>query len=124
MAKYALVVMSEPGEANPAGQGRMIHALSAARDLKVAGHEVKLWLDGIGVTWLAAFDGRTDPFTQHYGPLFDQLRGDIGACEFCTSKRFGAASSARKLGIAVAGGTEEHHSVGSLVTDGYQVLTF
>jgi hypothetical protein len=124
MGKYALVVMSEPGEANPGGQGRMIHAMSAVRDLKAAGHEVKLWLEGVGVTWLSAFDGRTDPFTQHYGQLFDTLRGDVAACEFCTSKRFGASASASRLGATLEGGSQDHHSVASLLAGGYQVLTF
>jgi hypothetical protein len=33
VAKYAIVVMSEHSEGNPGGQARLLHALSAARDL-------------------------------------------------------------------------------------------
>ena len=72
MAKYAIVVMSEHSEGSPGGQGRMIHALSAAKALKNAGEDVTIWFHGLGVTWLSAFDARYDAFTRHYGPLFDE----------------------------------------------------
>ena len=84
MAKYAVVVMSEHGEANPGGPGRMVHALSAVKAFKEAGDEVTLWFHGIGVTWLAAFDSRYDQFTRNYGGLFDEVKDAIGgACDFC-----------------------------------------
>ena len=125
VAKYAIVVMSETGEANPGGQGRMVHAMTTARDLKAARQDVSLWFDGIGVTWLNAFNARTEPFTQHYGPLFDEVRPLIGgSCEFCTKMRFGAGPSADRLGVRTVGGTTDHRSVASLLSDGHQVLIF
>jgi hypothetical protein len=125
VAKHAIVVMSEPGEANPGGQGRMVHAMTTVRDLKAAGQDVSLWFHGIGVTWLSAFDARTDPFTQHYGSLFDEVRPLIaGSCEFCTKMRFGAGPSADRLGVRTVGGTKDHHSVASLLSEGHQVLIF
>jgi RNA polymerase sigma-70 factor, ECF subfamily len=68
MSKYAVVVMSEHGEGNPGGQGRMVHALSTVKELIDAGEEVSLWFHGIGVGWLSALDARYDAFTRHYGP--------------------------------------------------------
>ena len=111
MAKYAVVVMSEHGEANPGGQGRMVHALSAVKAFKEAGDEVTLWFHGIGVTWLAAFDSRYDQFTRNYGGLFDEVKDVIGgACDFCVRKRFGVAESTERLGVPVVAGTVEHHT--------------
>ncbi len=125
MAKYALVVMSEPREAHPGGQGRMVHALTAARDLKNAGEEVSLWFHGIGVTWLTAFDLRDDRYTQHYGQLFDEVKDIVGGtCDFCTSRRFAASEGAEHLGVPLVGGDGEHHTVAALILDGWQVLTF
>jgi len=125
MAKHALVVMSESGEANPAGQARMLHALKAAKELKDAGQDVTLWFHGIGVIWLAAFAARDDPFTRNYGPLFDELRDNLGgACEFCAAKRFGSAAGAETLGVRVAGGPDEHHTVAPLLMEGFQVVVF
>lgn len=125
MARYAVVVMSEHSEANPGGQGRMVHALSAVKAFKEAGEEVTLWFHGIGVTWLAAFDSRYDQFTRHYGGLFDEVKDAIGgACDFCTRTRFGAAESTERLGVPVVGGDGQHHTVAALVRDGWQVFTF
>jgi hypothetical protein len=124
MAKYAIVVMSEPGEDHPGGQGRMLHAMTAAQELRAAGADVTLWLHGIGVTWLTAFDEQKDKFTQVYRPLFDEIRDLIsGSCEFCTVTRFGAGASATKLGIPVLGGAGSHHTVAPLLAQGYEVVT-
>ena len=125
MARYAVVVMSEHGEGNPGGQGRMVHALSTVKALQDAGADVSLWFHGIGVTWLAAFDARYDAFTRHYGPLFDEVHSSIGgACDFCTNKRFGVGESAGRLRVPTVGGESEHHTIAALALDGWQVLTF
>lgn len=125
MAKYAIVVMSEHSEGNPGGQGRMLHALSAAKDFADAGEEVGIWFHGVGVTWLAAFDARYDQFTRNYAPLFDAVLPNIaGACDFCARTRFGAAQAAEHLGVPMVGGDGQHHTVAALAADGYQVFIF
>jgi hypothetical protein len=125
MAKYAIVVMSEHSEGNPGGQARLLHALSAARDLADAGEEVGIWFHGVGVTWLAAFNAQYDQFTRNYTSLFDSVRDSIaGACDFCACTRFGAAEAAEQLGVPIVGGSGRHHTVAALVADGYQVITF
>jgi hypothetical protein len=125
MAKYAIVVMSEHSEGNPGGQGRMVHALSAAKAFRDAGEDVTIWFHGVGVTWLSAFDARYDAFTTHYGALFDDVRDLIGgACNFCATKRFGSAESAGRLGIPIVGADGEHHTVADLAIEGRQVITF
>jgi hypothetical protein len=117
--------MSEHSEGNPGGQGRMIHALSAAKTFKEAGEDVTLWFHGVGVTWLSAFDARYDAFTRHYGPLFDELRDTFGGtCKFCTVTRFGSSDSAERLGVPIVGPDGGHHTVADLVVDGRQVITF
>ena len=125
MARYAIVVLSESGEDHPGGQGRMLHALYGARELRDAGEDVTVWFHGIGVTWLTAFDEQPDRFTQVYRPLFDEVRDLIsGACEFCAVTRFGAGPSATKLGVPVLRGAGDHHTVATLIAEGYQVITF
>ena len=125
MEKYALVVMSETGEAHPGGQGRMLHALKAAEDFKSVGVPVNMFFHGIGVTWVTAFDGRADRFTQAYGPLFDNVRDTIGgACHFCAATRFDASESAARLGVPLLGEPGEHHTVAALVADGFRPIVF
>jgi len=125
MDKYALVVMSEHGEQNPGGQGRMLHALEAAREFKAAGVHAELFFHGIGVQWLTAFATPSDRYTEVYGPLFEEVRDMIaGACNFCAAKRFGAAEAAAGLGVPLLGGEGEHHTVAHLVADGYHPTVF
>ena len=125
MAKYALVVMSEQGEEHPGGQGRMLHAMSAAKAFKDAGEDVTIWFHGIGVGWLTAFSESNDRFTQHYGTLFADVSNLIGgACDFCTTRRFDATKGAEQLGVPIVGGDGEHHTVAELAAAGYSIISF
>ena len=125
MTKYAIVVMSQPCDDHPDGQGRMLHAMHAARELRATGADVRVWFHGIGVTWLTAFDQQPDRFTQVYRPLFDEIRDLIaGACAFCAATRFGAEPSARKLGIPMLGSSSDHHTIAPLLAQGFEVVTF
>ena len=124
-AKYAPVVMCETGEAHPGGQGRLLHAVKAAKEFEDAGIPVNIFFHGIGVQWLEAFDGRADKFTQVYGPLFDEVRETIaGACDFCAAKRFGAGEAAGRLGVPLLGQPGDHHTVAALIAEGYQPINF
>jgi hypothetical protein len=124
MPGHVIVVMSPPGEANPGDQGRMVHAMTLARDLRAAGQQVSVYFHGIGARWLAAMADRNDPFTRHYGTLFDQISDVAAGCEFCVAKRFGAADGASKLGINLVGGPEDHHSAAAELIEGDQLHTF
>ncbi len=123
MSKHALVVMAASD--TPEGRGRMNHALRATKSLADSGEEVALYFHGIGVTWMDAFAKREDRFTQNYGPLFDEVKARIGgACDFCAATRFEVDAAAAGLGVALLGGSGEHHSVADLIGDGWTVVTF
>lgn len=123
--KYGLIVMSETGEAHPGGQGRMLHAMKTAKELRAAGVPCQIFFHGIGVQWITAFEERADKFTQNYGPLFDEVRDLIaGACHFCAATRFGAGAAAQRLGIPLVGQPGDHHTAAMLITAGYQPLIF
>jgi hypothetical protein len=123
--KYGLIVMSENGEAYPGGQGRMVHALRAAKEFKAAGVPCRIYFHGIGVLWLNAFESRSDKFTQHYGSLFDEVRNTIaGACHFCAATRFGAGEAAERLGVPLVGDPGDHHTVAAVIAEGYQPIIF
>lgn len=123
MGQYAIIIMASSD--TPEGRGRMIHALTAAEDLKADDHVVKLLFEGIGVTWLSAFHTRDHPFTENYGSRFDALKADMmGACNFCASGRFDAGDAVAALGINLLGEEGGHYSLGGLASEGYQFLTF
>ncbi len=107
------------------GRGRMVHAMTAAKELQEAGEDVKVLFEGIGVTWLTAFHTKDHPFTQNYAPVFDGIKDNImGACNFCTTGRFEAADGAEALGVPLLGEDGGHFSIGNLIADGYQIINY
>ena len=126
MGKHAIVIMSAPGEANPGDQGRMVHGMTLARDLRDAGEEVRVQFHGIGARWMASMAVRNDAFGERYGKLFDEIKETIdGCCDFCVTKRFGAGESAKEIGVeTLSTDSHDHHTVAALILDGYQVYNF
>lgn len=123
MSRVAIVVLTD--SETPEGRGRVLHALYAAKELQDAGQEVKIVFEGAGVTWLSHFHKREDRFTQAFAELFDEVRGAIlGASNYAASKRFAAADDAAALGVPLLGSEGGHFSVGTLVQEGYQVITY
>lgn len=123
MAKIAIVVLSSTEV--PESHGRLIHALQDGKALKDGGHDVKLVFEGIGVMWLQAFHIREHPVTKGYSAEFDALRPNIlGACDFCTTKRFQIQAEVNALGIPLLGGDGHHFNVSGLVAEGYQVMNY
>ncbi len=119
----ALVMMTDPG--SPEANGRMVHLLTTAADLRDAGDEAAVYLHGAGVNWAAAFAAREDRFTQHYGDLFDDVKPLIaGACNFCANVRFGQAEALAQLGIGTVGEDGGHHTVADIVVRGDRLVTF
>ena len=122
-ANHTIAVLAP--EETPEGRGRIIHALTTARDLIEAEADVEIFFEGIGVTCLTAFHKRDNPFTQAYGELFDEVRPSMaGTCDFCTRRRFGAEEGAAALGIPIIGGEDRHHSLAPLLDAGTQLHTF
>jgi hypothetical protein len=48
----------------------------------------------------------------------------MGACHFCTAGRFEVLEHVEALGIPLLTEESTHFSVGSLISEGYQVITF
>jgi predicted peroxiredoxin len=120
---HAIVIMAP--EETPEGRGRIIHALHTARDLAANNEDVGVFFEGIGVTCLTAFAERANPFTENYGPLFDEVKPLVrGACDFCARRRFNAADAANSLDIDLIGGVDQHHSLADLIAESWVVTTF
>ena len=123
MSKTATIVLAN--SSNPEGHSRMIHAVQAAKELKSAGQDVKILFEGTGVQWLDAFHRGSDLVAQAHGLVFEEFKDLIeGACNSCATHRFNVSDSVKALGIDLLGPEGEHYSLGGLVADGYQVITF
>jgi hypothetical protein len=123
MSKIAIIILAD--SETPEGRGRMAHAMTTAKELGDSENGVRILFEGVGVTWLKAFHLAEHPFTQHYAPMFEEIKDNImGACHFCTAGRFEVLEHVEALGIPLLTEESTHFSVGSLISEGYQVITF
>ena len=51
MAKFAVILLAQPGD-----MSRAVHGLLYSKDLREAGHQVQLIFDGAGTTWVREFE--------------------------------------------------------------------
>lgn len=118
----ALVMMTDPG--NPEANGRMVHLLTSAAQLRDAGQDVAIYLHGASVNWATAFVEQADPFTQHYAEKFEDVKPLIaGACNFCANQRFGQGDALAELGIRILGPEGDHHTLADVILSGDQLVT-
>lgn len=118
-----VVGVFNPGE-SPADNGRMVHALKLAAKLDEAGASVLLMFEGKAVQWISRFVNRTEdshPFDKRYGPVFDQLRSKVRACNMCC-KRFDQLDAVNAAGIPILGEGQDHVDIAQYVLDGYQII--
>ncbi len=120
-----IIVANHPRE-TPEHNGRMVHSIHLARDLVRAGAEVRFVHCGRGVEWLDQWVNRNDdshPFLKNYGPVFDEVRHTVEACNMCC-KRFNQSEAVLAAGIPVVGEGREHHTLAAEVLDGWQIVSF
>lgn len=118
MAKAAVIILA--GNDTHADKGRLVNGLQTAREFKqTPGDEVRLIFDGAGTEWIPVLE---DPDNQLHG-LYASLREDAGVCDYCA----GAFHVEDAVADADVITLDEHHghpSIRSLVSEGYDVITF
>ncbi len=118
MNKVAIVVLSEAG--GHEALGRVVNALEFAKELQDHKDDVKIVFDGAGTTWIPKLED--EAHDAH--PLYSAVKGSIhGVCKFC-SKAFGVINEVRKSDVDLLDDYDDHPSIRSFITDGYQVVTF
>jgi hypothetical protein len=118
MTKAAMVVLADTGSAE--GLGRVVNALTTAKELKEAGDEATVIFDGAGTKWVAKLS-KPD---HKYSGLFQEVRDVIGgACAYC-SRAYGVRDEVEGSGVQLLSEFEGHPSIRSLIADGYHVVTF
>lgn len=116
--KAAIVILADTETKE--SLGRAVNALTAAKEFKDAGDEVRVIFDGAGVKWPAAF-AKPD---QKYRELFESVRDKVtGVCEYCAGA-VGVADRIREAEVPFAGEHDGHPSFRQLVRDGFQIITF
>jgi hypothetical protein len=102
MTKAAIVVLADtetPGEL-----GRVVNALTTAKEFKETGDEVAIVFDGAGTKWIPAL---SDP-GHKYSRLLGEVRDKVaGACEYC-SKAYGVSEDVESAGVELLGDYDQH----------------
>lgn len=118
MTKAALVVLADTEASGELG--RVVNALTTAKEFKESGDEVALVFDGAGTKWVPALSEAD----HKYSALFADVRDKVaGACEYC-SQAYGVRAEVEATGVDLLADYERHPSLHGYVREGYQVITF
>jgi hypothetical protein len=118
MSKATIVVLADTESAGELG--RVVNALTTAKEFKESDDEVAIVFDGAGTKWVPALADAN----HEYSELFAEVRDRVaGACEYC-SKAYGVLDEVRADGIELLGEYEHHPSLHGYASRGYQVITF
>ncbi|MBT2525623.1 DsrE family protein [Streptomyces sp. ISL-99] len=118
MSKVALIVLADTE--THADLGRSYNALVTAKECMEAGDDVRLIFDGAGTKWPGVFADPKHDAHQAYQAVTAVV---AGTCKFC-AQQFEAEKSARQAEVPMLDEYEGHPSLRSLISKGYQVLTF
>ena len=118
MSKTAIVILTDT-EGNES-LGRIVNALTAAKEFKEAGDDVQVIFTGAGTRWVGEL---AKPDHKLHG-LFKEVRGQVaGACGFCAGA-FEVADSVKSAEVSLLEDYGSNMSYRKLTSDGYQILTF
>jgi hypothetical protein len=116
--KAAIVVLADTESYE--GLGRIANALTATQEFKEAGDEIALIFDGAGVRWI----GELAQADHKYHDEFEKVRDTIGGvCRYCADA-FQVKQQVEQAGLPFADDYKNHPSFRSLLSEGYQVITF
>lgn len=116
MSKFAILAQPQKSD-----MGRAMHSLLYAKQLHAAGHDVAVYYDGEGTTWIPRFEDPKFP----YHELFREVSAAgliAGACAYC-AKAFGVTEAVEQSSVAFVDDDAGHPSVAKLVAEGRTILT-
>ncbi len=125
MSQAAIVVFSDPKSGSDEALGRVFNALAAAYDYKQNGEDVTILFQGAGTRWAGELTKSDHPVHE----LFEAVKDNVAGASLACSEVFGATEAVENAGFDMVSnnqgpGTAGLPSLRSLVSDGYNVLTF
>lgn len=122
MKKFAIILQAGPGTHE--GHARMFHSMVYSKELREAGHDVRLIFDGAATEWLAKWGDPHDADDRGMGGFFTQLK-DAGlayaVCDFC-STAFKVRDKLQTSGEPLAAEYLGHPSIARLAADDFQLI--
>ncbi len=121
MSKTAIVIISDPKSGAEESLGRLLNAMAAAYDFKVANEDVQIIFTGPGTRWPEYLQKEDHIGHKIYKEIEDKITGVSAAC----SQLYGANPSGLDLiSNNPVPGTAGLPSLVQLQKDGYSVLVF
>lgn len=117
-AKAAIILLA--GTDTHADLGRATNALETVRQFQDVGDEVKLIFDGAGTAWVPRMTDEENPLHPAYQAIEESVHG---ACQFCANA-FDVRAEIEASSVPVLAEANRHPDIRSLVSDGYEVITF
>jgi hypothetical protein len=118
MAKACVVLLADTDTHE--AMGRMVNALTSAKEFIEEGDGAVIIFDGAGTKWVPELESDD----HRYHRLYTELNGDIaGACAYC-AKAFGVKDKIESSTVKLLSEYRDHPSLHSYASNGYQVLTF
>jgi hypothetical protein len=118
MTNAAIVILA--GTESHADLGRLVNGLETAKEFAEAdGDDVELIFDGAGTQWIPELEDEDSD--QH--ELYRAVREDTAVCDYCAGA-FDVKEDVKAADVVRLDDHDGHPSLRSLVTDGYEVITF
>lgn len=117
MPPVALVVLA--GTESPSDLGRVVNALQTTKEFDEHDDEVELIFDGAGTQWVPELSDEN----HDYHPLFAAVEHRAQACAYCANV-YGVEDGIAESDVSETEEFEGHPSMRSLVSNGYEIVTY
>ena len=118
MSKIAIVILADT--AGGEGLGRIVNALTAAKEFKEGGDQVRVIFSGTGTKWIDELVKPDHLMHAVYTSLKDEI---AGACGFCAGA-FGVADGVKAAGVCLLSDYGQNMSYRALIQENFQIITF
>ncbi|MXV60895.1 hypothetical protein GS429_02165 [Natronorubrum sp. JWXQ-INN-674] len=117
MPDAAIVVLA--GTESPSDLGRVVNGLQTGQEFVAAGDNVEIIFDGAGTQWIPELEDES----HDYHSLYAELTEHMSACHYCANA-YEVANPVEESPAELLDEHEGHPSIRSLVTDGYEIITY
>lgn len=117
MTDAAIIVLA--GTDGPSDLGRVANALQTAKEFDDGGDSVELIFDGAGTQWVPELADED----HDYHSLYASVEEHAQACKYCANS-YDVDDQVEDEGVPLSGESDGHPSIRSLVSDGYEIITY
>lgn len=118
MTDAAIVILA--GTESHSDVGRLVNGLEAAKEfIETDGDRVEVIFDGAGTEWVPELEDEE----HDYHDLYQSVRDEAAVCDYCAGA-FGVEEAVGDSGLVTVDDNDGHPSIRSLVSEGYEIITY